>query len=103
MIFIEEQNGEFHQLERLKHCKFGIFHHFTQFSAVYLHLKDISDRENHSRGITGVYVVIRSHMSRFSSIYMDSSCILLEFSIFHSSKNRKTRVLAAKKNREMVK
>ena len=54
------------------------------------------------RGTSSAYAVVSGHMTWFSSIYMDFSCILLEFWRFQLSKNRKNRVLAVKKNRKMV-
>ena len=54
------------------------------------------------RGTSSAYAVVSGRMSWFSSSYMNFSCILPEFWRFQSSKNRKNRVLAVKKNRKMV-
>ena len=54
------------------------------------------------RGKYSAYAVISGHTTHFSSICLDFFCILLEFPRFQSSKNRKNRVLAVKKNRKMV-
>ena len=53
-------------------------------------------------GTSSAYAVVSGRMSLFSSIYMNSPCILLEWGRFQSSKNRKNRVLAVKKKRKMV-
>ena len=40
IIFGMSQSGVFGQLIGLKHCRLGIFHHFTEFFVGYSHLTD---------------------------------------------------------------